>query len=307
VAATSLALLCFLGHGEDQHSRDFGKTVRKAILWLEEQQDEDGYFCRGDSWCYQNGMAVYAMAEAYAMTGITYLRPVVAKAVRRVCEGQTPEGGWYYNYAKTREDGSPWPGGDTSVSGWQIQALTAASYAGIRFSNDMLAETRARAAQDIKSRFDDANGCGYQGTAPSRSKEENYCTTAVGTLCLQFLGEHGTPQVAAGLDLMRKYSCDWDRTTGGAGDPLYGWYYVTQAMFQATAGPDNNVYWKRWNSLFKTMLLNRQQADGHWEPPVNAKYASHFGQNGRLVYSTAMCCLMLEVYYRCLPTFRTPH
>jgi hypothetical protein len=304
IAATSLALLCFLGHGEDHLSQEFGATVRAAIAWMTSQQDENGFYAQGGSWGYQNGMAVYAMAEAYAMTGLEDLRPAVAKAVRRVCEGQTPEGGWYYAYAKVSAEGQPQRGGDTSVCGWQIQALTAAWYAGIRFSNNMLRDARARAVVDIKSRFG-PNGCGYTGTGPSRDKASNYSTTAIGTLCLQFLGQHGSAEVNTGLTLMRKYSCDWARTTGGAGGAFYGWYYVTQAMYHATANPKKNAYWKYWNPLFSKMLVTRQEADGHWEPAPNAKFAGRFGAKGRLVYSTAMCCLMLEVYYRYLPTYRT--
>jgi len=305
-AMTGLALLCFLGHGEDHLSVEFGATVRAAMTYLVGRQDEDGYFTQENRWSYQHGMATYAMAEAYGMTGLEDLRPVVAKAVRRICEGQTPEGGWYYAYAKVKNDGSPWPGGDTSVSGWQVQALTAAWYAKIRYSNSMLREARRRSIQDMKNHFGEEQGCGYWGITPSRSRESNYCTTAIGTLCLQFLGQHSCREVKWGLDIMRTYSCDWERTKGGhVGMPLYGWYYVTQAMYHATTNPQNNVYWKYWNPKFSKMLVNHQEADGHWESPKQAGVGRGYikGKNVH-VYTTAMCCLMLEVYYRYLPTYR---
>jgi hypothetical protein len=308
-AMTGLALLCFLGHGEDHLSVEFGATVRAAISWFVAQQDEDGYFTKEHRWAYQHGIASYAMSEAYGMTGLEDLRPVVAKAIRRICEGQTPEGGWYYGYTKVQNDGSPWAGGDTSVCAWQVQALTAASYAGIRFSNNMLRDTRRRAIADLKSRFSEDGGFGYQGTAPSRSKEDNYTTTAIGTLCLQFLGQHSSREVKGGLNIMRHYSCDWKRTTGGAGAPLYAWYYVTQAMYHATTNPQSNVYWKYWNPLFSKLLVNKQQPDGHWEPAEgggNFVKGSFAGKNKDL-YATTMCCLMLEVYYRYLPTYRPTH
>jgi len=301
---TGWALLCFLGHGEDHLSVEFGATVRSAISWFVGEQDENGYFTQAKSWGYQNGIATYAMAEAYAMTGLEDLRPVVAKAIRRICEGQTPEGGWYYGYAKVRNDGQAWPGGDTSVCGWQIQALTAAWYGGIRFSNNMLLEARRRAVFDLNSRFNQKGGCGYNGTAPSGGKERNYCTTGIGTLCLQFLGQHSSEQVKWGLSLMLQYSCDWKRTTGGAGAPLYGWYYVTQAMYQATANPKQNKYWKYWNPKFSTMLVNKQASDGHWEPPEGGAKNWFSGKN-KNIYATTLCCMMLEVYYRYLPTYRS--
>jgi len=304
---TGLALLCFLGHGEDHLSIEFGDCVRRAIAWFVGRQDENGYFTQEHRWGYQHGIASYAMAEAYAMTGLEDLRPVVAKAIRRICEGQTPEGGWYYGYAKTGNDGAPRRGGDTSVCGWQIQAITAAWYSGIRYSNNMLREARRRAIIDIKSRFSEAQGCGYTGTGPNRDKASNYCTTGIGTLCLQFLGQHSSAEVKWGLTLMRKYSCDWKKTTGGAFGPFYGWYYVTQAMYHATTNPKSNVYWKYWNPLFSNMLVARQQADGHWDYPENAggqRESRNFTGKNRPIYSTCMSCLMLEVYYRYLPTYR---
>ncbi|GAG12671.1 unnamed protein product, partial [marine sediment metagenome] len=257
-----------------------------------------------------HGIATYAMAEAYAMTGLPDLRPLVAKAVRRICEGQTPEGGWYYGYAKVADDGSPRRGGDTSVCGWQVQALTAAHGARIRFSNNMLQEALVQAATDLKSRFSPQSGFGYTGTGASRSEAQNYCTTAIGTLCLEFLGKHGSPEVRGGLDLMRRYSCDWEKTDGGAFGPLYGWYYTTQAMWHATADPKKSAYWKYWNPLFSKMLVRHQHNDGHWDYPDTdggRRESRHFGGKNRLVYSTAMCCLMLEVYYRYLPTYRALH
>jgi hypothetical protein len=307
---TGLALMCFLGHGEDHLSIDFGANVRNAITWFVEQQDDEGFLSKGMSWEYQNGVATYAMAEAYGMTGLDDLKPVVGKAIRRICEGQTPEGGWYYGYTKVRQDGTRWAGGDTSVCGWQIQALTAAWRSDIRFSDHILAEARRRAVDDIKSRFSRENGCGYQGTGPSRSAQQNYCTTAIGTLCLQFLGQWRSAEVRMGLDLMAKYECSWTKTTGGAGGPLYGWYYATQAIFQGQHSESGKRNWKRWNDKFSNMLVKRQEADGHWEYPEaggKLNIRNRFGSPLNIkIYSTAMCCLMLEVYYRYLPTYRTP-
>jgi hypothetical protein len=42
-------------------------------------------------------------------------------------------------------------------------------------------------------------------------------------------------------------------------------------------------------------LLKNQHTDGHWE---NGDY-----DQGSHVYTTTLCALMLEVYYRYLPTF----
>ncbi|MBN1918592.1 MAG: hypothetical protein JW889_11850 [Verrucomicrobia bacterium] len=311
---TGLALLCFLGHGEDHLSIEFGEAVRKAITWFVEQQDDEGYFTRQPSrewWVYQHGIASYAMAEAYGLTELEDLRPVASKAIRRICEGQTPQGGWYYGYDKVKQDGTPWPGGDTSVCGWHVQALTAAKHAGIEFSDNMVAAARRRAIDDLKSRFSRDSGFGYQETGPSRDLESNYCTTAIGTLCLQFLGQWRCAEVSGGLDIMSKYSCSWTKTSGGSGGPLYGWYYATQAMFQGQHSTQGKRVWKRWNDLLSPMLTSNQDPDGHWKYPEGGNAAlvrnaiNGTSSDNLDVYTTAMCCLMLEVYYRYSLTYRT--
>ena len=73
---------------------------------------------------------------------------------------------------------------------------------------------------------------------------------------------------------------------------LYFWYYGTLAMFRA-GGRD----WDRWNAALKETLLPSQEEDGSWEPiSVYAGYAGDDDEDR--AYSTAMCVLALEVYYR---------
>ena len=43
--------------------------------------------------------------------------------------------------------------------------------------------------------------------------------------------------------------------------------------------------------------IKAQAADGHWDTPAGSSEQAH-----GTVYSTTLCCLMLEVYYRYLPT-----
>jgi hypothetical protein len=108
---------------------------------------------------------------------------------------------------------------------------------------------------------------------------------------------------------MKTYTCDWQETDGGLPGPLLGWYYVTQAMYHSTDDPRESEYWKYWNPLFSTTLLNHQQDDGRWEFPESEggqREKAQFDGRNRILYSTAMCCLTLEVYYRYLPTYRPP-
>ena len=81
-------------------------------------------------------------------------------------------------------------------------------------------------------------------------------------------------------------------------DNVYFWYYATLALFQLQ---DEN--WRVWNQAMKTRLLQTQEpaysADaGSWTPD------GMWGGYGGRVYSTAMSCLCLEVYYRYLPLYQ---
>ncbi len=326
---TGLALLCFLGHGEDNLSEEFGATVRKALEWLTGHQDDEGYLAHDFRFAYQHGIATYALAEAYAMTELEAIRPVVKQAIEVILHGQTDEGGWYYGYTKggikVTEYGTgrqyykgDWPGGDTSVSGWQIQALTAAWYAGIRFPNGALRNARRKALHDIKSRVNVAGGwSGYQDTSPHVPGGENdaekrknaYALTGIATLCLQFLGEGNGAAARSMLTTMKRYALHWERSEGGWHDaPLYAWYYITQAKFHAAAPkPTANPAWMRWNNQMTATLIREQNDDGSWGFPDKSMEGKELvqGTKNKPVYSTTLCCLMLEVYYRYLPTYRT--
>src|SRR5262249_46349566 len=76
----------------------------------------------------------------------------------------------------------------------------------------------------------------------------------------------------------------------------YYWYYATLGLYQS-----QGESWRRWNEALQRHLLSTQRRDaawgGSWDPdPVG-------GQCGGRVYSTALCTLCLEVYYRFLPLY----
>jgi hypothetical protein len=95
-----------------------------------------------------------------------------------------------------------------------------------------------------------------------------------------------------------------DLVYGSADCNLYAWYYDTQACFQAQGVP-----WDWWNKRFQDQLTTNQSADGSW-PPTGGNdtggqgkesFSKMQGGDGPL-YRTVFCCLMLEVFYRYLPT-----
>ena len=80
---------------------------------------------------------------------------------------------------------------------------------------------------------------------------------------------------------------------------LYAWYYHTQAclMFGGSA-------WTKWNRWFQDEIADAQSQDGSW-PPLMSKAHSDLQQKtdgDGPVYRTTLCVLMLEVFYRYMPT-----
>jgi hypothetical protein len=73
---------------------------------------------------------------------------------------------------------------------------------------------------------------------------------------------------------------------------VYFLYYGSLAMLRV-----GGEEWRRWNVALKETLLPAQEEDGSWRPlDVYARYAGDTRNDS--VYTTAMCVLTLEVYYR---------
>ena len=279
-AMAGLALLCFLAHGETPGSVEFGATVEKAMKYLVGKQNSAGAFSANS---YEHGICTYAVTEAFGLTKIMALKESMDKGIQVIIDGQQAIGGYDYFYKK----GPRW---DLSVSGWQFQAMKAAKMAGC--SNEKLEETIVKSIDFLrKFAHQPTQGYGYAGDDGQSASGSTPSMTGAGTLCLQLLGRPESVEVRSGLKWLNDHPTNFEWTQGGK-NPVYAWYYITQAKFQK-GGAD----WKDWNPRFSTLLIKNQIIEGklgHWEG----------GDWGQDVYTTAMCCLMLEVYYRYLPTFK---
>jgi hypothetical protein len=274
-----LGLLCFLAYGATPQHKEFGPTVEKAIKFLVTKQQKDGNWTdTGGHHVYGNAIANYAISEAFAMTQIYSLKEVMDSGIQVIIDGQQGGGGWDYNYA----DGGRT---DLSVMAWQAQALKAAKMAGSEAKG--LEDAIYKCIPSFKS-FQGAQG-GFGYTSPGDRP-----LAAAGVLCLQLLGEAASPEVRKGIEYMYPWKMDW--TAPEIKNPAYHWYYAAQAKFQAGGGT-----WTAWNDMMKPTLVKNQAADGHWDAP-----GGHAHVNSP-VYTTTLACLMLEVYYRHLPTFQADH
>ncbi len=278
-AMTGLALLAYLAHGDTPASTEFGDTITRGLKHLLARQHDDGTFSKN---VYAHAIATYALAEAYTMTRIMALKTPLDKAAQVIIQGQQSTGGFDYNYLKS-------PRFDLSVTGWQIQALNATHTADPTLPG--LEEARSRASRFLLTDVlaQDGSGFVYDGKAgllPTRGGRPSM--TSVGTLCLQILGKPNSPPVKSGLKLLQNIALEWP-TSGKAN--VYTGYYVAQSKFQS----GNKSDWMRWNLHMQRVLLTKQKQDGHWEL---GDY-----DNGSHVYTTTLCTLMLEVYYRYLPSY----
>ncbi len=280
IAMTGLALLAFLGHGDLPDDTAYGPTVRRGLQHLIARQDNAGHFSGN---VYAHAIATYAMAEAFTLSRIFPLREPMERGIAVVVGGQQPGGGFDYQYSK----GSRF---DTSVTGWQVQALKAARLAGS--SHPGLDPALEKCLRFLRTAAFAGDGSGFvysgqNGAAPPASGA-TWTMTGVGTLCLQLLGARDCRQARHGLALLEDVAFPWTRD----GKPrIYGAYYVTQARFQG----GSPASWEPWNRQMQNALLAAQHKDGHWE-------GGDYDQ-GSHVYTTTLCTLMLEVYYRYLPTY----
>ncbi len=285
-AMTGLGLLTFLAHGETTSSEKYGETVEKGIKYLVSRQDASGRFCKTETQPgpYAHGIATYAISEAYGLTRIPALKPVMEKAVQVILDGQQKGGGWNYKY----DSG---PRRDTSVAGWQVQALKAAYLAGAE--NPGLHEAMEKSIRDIKSVFNAETG--RFGYTDKGWGTDGVC--AIGVLCLQFLGHGKDPEVRQALQALKSADCNWSKPGPWA---MYGWYYITQAKFHYGGSS-----WNAWNSKFARVLTKNQNPDGSWTAPGEAAHVKHGKETHQgPVYSTTFGALTLQVYYRFLPTYK---
>ena len=279
---TGLTLLAYLGHCETPESPKFGDSVVNAALFLMDRcLKNDGRITNGKGGhheAYEHAIGTYALAELYTMTKesgkeIPRLESVLKKAVGVIVDAQTKDGGWPYGFAAQGKE-------DMSVSGWMIQALKAAyntgrNFSGVEKSLDLATKKYLPAIQDSEGAFK------YN---PDNAKGKPTLTGAA-LLCMQIWKGADTPAYEKGL----KYLTERYKNPSPGGD-FYAPYYNTQVFF-LREGPE----WESYNKQFQPKLLDAQNKDGSWLKEGGAR-------KDHQILNTAWAILMLEVYYRYLPT-----
>ena len=301
-AATGMALLPFLAAGETHKpSKDkemkYQKTVAAGLNYLMKMCPlagaDIGHIKIGaESNMYDHAIATIPLCEAFGMTKDPVLKPYAQAAINFIQSNQGKNGSW--GYAPSTE-------GDTSIVGWQIQALAAA-----KLSKDLVVDNRV-----IKKaiKFLDLAASGSRksmyGYADSAGAKPGTALTAVGLLCRYYIDGWGPnqPGMVDGVAGLMK-----NPPTSGPLRDMYYYYYATQVA-HFSEGED----WKTWNEGklengvrkggMRDWLVGTQRKTGNnmgfWDPE-----AGSIGQSCGRIGTTATCLLTLEVYYRHLPLYK---
>ncbi|MEQ1826603.1 MAG: prenyltransferase/squalene oxidase repeat-containing protein [Pirellula sp.] len=309
-AMTGLALLAFLGAGHTQYEGQYRDHVKAGLDYLRLQQLPSGDLSGRDqvgheptvrfARMYSHGMASLALTEVYGMTGDPLLRKAIQDACQYSIKAMNPNtGGWRYEFSTSDP-------GDMSQFGWQAMLLHSAS--------NNQAVTLAPSTRTIMQRFLDSVSTGRHGGLavyrplsyrPSSADQATPAMTAEALASRLLLGFPLSPQAAdEGQRLLL------NNLPGQSQENLYYWYYATLAMYQLRGEPDPSQNatqvmpnaWTQWNVAIKQQLCSTQvpggKHQGSWNP--NCVWGSYGGR----VYSTAIACMCLEVYYRYLPLYK---
>jgi hypothetical protein len=253
-------------------------VLEKAKKYVLSTMTPAGYLGAGGR-MYAHGLTTLALVEMYGMDPDPELEEKVRKAVDLILKSQGPGGGW--NYEPNPVDG------DLSVSVMQIVAMRAANNAEM----PVPAEKIDKAINYVRAKAHPAGGFGY--TSPTQGPH----TTAAGILSMQLLGKYDDPTVAKALEYIATLK---DSTIKWDAPGLYYFYlhyYAIQANYQA-----GGKYWDAWHPLIREVLLGKQNADGSWDVPPNSSEKASVDPNR--VYSTAMACVILDIYMHFLPAYQ---
>ena len=284
---SAIATLAFLGAGHTSKIGNYKDNVKLAVDWLIKQQQGDGNFGNSDHYGpeYNSALSTLALAENFAMTKDPVCGDAAQKGIDYVEKIQNEAGGWAHSNGGYRS---------TSVVGWAVMALKSAKIAGLKTKPESFERALKYFDKAAEKDADGYWGKVYYNENRGLSYNKQITTTAVGMVCLEFMGQgHETEQQA---ELIVQHPPEWKVNTDIESDNpqnFYHWYYSTLGLFQH--GGD---LWKKWNAGLIQALVPNQRKDGDmngsWNPCTGWDAA------GGRVYTTAMGALCLEVYYRYL-------
>jgi hypothetical protein len=273
-AATGLALLPFLGDGHTHLTGKHQAAVAKGLQWLVTHQRRDSDPRKdGDLFTGNKGDNAYLYSHGIATIALCEAYAMSGDDALRDPAQRAVN---FIVHAQHRDSGGwryhPNQAADTSVVGWQVMALKSAQMANLHVPEGVLDLAR-KWLDSVAGKNDQLGRFAYQGGAYSPTM------TAEALLCREYLGAQRDD-----ADLQ--------------GGQRYLLAHLPQFMFHMQGDG-----WKKWNGAINPLLLGSQVKEGSlagtWKPK------DQWENSGGTIYATSLRLLMLEVYYRHLPLYRT--
>ena len=318
-AYTGVAMLAMLGAGYDGRTGKFRETIRRGVEFLSASQFYDGGFPvtgGGDSswiFAYLIGMGVWAINEAYAMTGDDTLAGPAQRGIDYLVRVQTPGAGWRYGarYTAVRllvhrlgaddaQDRPPRRAARRPEVARRDRLLVHALRIDITGEEELPDDMTTDYDKEVgvKRYFKAFTGY-FELSGSEASALQQKSMTAVGMVCRFFMGwQRSHPFLIGSANYLMDFLPQWRKGLEGKGQAIawyfYYYYYGTLAMYQM-----GGRYWRAWNEKIKAILPENQRVDppavaGSWDPDTAVL-------NGGRLFSTCMAVMTLETYYRFSP------
>ena len=295
LGVTSLALLTFLGAGYDHKSLDYFRVMRKALIWMREQQ-RDGEFinARGTR---DQALATLAFAESYGMSGDPVLKKNVESAAAYLVKQRMPDGGW-----------GEFAGAEADIisTAYVVGALKSASISGLEV--DKLAYERLGDFLDSLATTPGVTRYSTLRLDPPVGEKDGFTRAPVATAAWMvtaiLTGRHKAKDKEitdrADLLLREENLPKWER---GRIDYAY-WWLATQAMYQVGGGR-----WNTWQKPMSEALVAHQRGYSETDKKQGWDGADKLDEHGSWdaadiwnldgrVSTTALANLCLQTYYR---------
>lgn len=313
IGMTGISLLAFYGAGYRPDQGPYKDTVLRAQIYTAARQWHDGDFGGQEDLIggYTRPIATIAVAEAYGTTQDPEYLERARRSVAHIIRIQYDDAGWRYRL------GGQFPG-DTSVTGWNAWAIATGRKFGIPVdpmglegSNTLMEMFSSPVTQDEEFYntdpryfFEVGRGqefehfTGYNARDASRPP-----MTAIGLIVRIFMGRQRSHPYCIGaanrlLQSIPEYDGKAIKYTAGAEYPAYYWYYGSLAMYQM-----GGRFWRQWSKPLLTEGIPNMQVQGD-ECAHGSWDSGNLDSIGGRVYTTAMCVLTLETFYRYLPALQ---
>ncbi|MCK6460491.1 MAG: HEAT repeat domain-containing protein [Planctomycetes bacterium] len=313
IGMTGISLLAFYGAGYRPDQGPYKDTVLRAQVYTAARQWPDGDFGGQEDLIggYTRPIATIAVAEAYGTTQDPEYLERARRSVAHIIRIQYDDAGWRYRL------GGQFPG-DTSVTGWNAWAIATGKKFGVPVdpmglegSNTLIEMFSSPVTEDEEFYntdpryfFEVGRGQEFEHFTGYNARENSRPPmTAIGLIVRIFMGrQRSHPYCIGAANRLLKSIPEYDgktiKYTAGAEYPAYYWYYASLAMYQM-----GGRFWRQWSKPLLTDGIPDMQKKGD-ECEHGSWDCGNLDSIGGRVYTTAMCVLTLETFYRYLPALQ---